>query len=62
MTPLQKTVHYLIIAEFGITFLSFVIAVLSFVNIKPDLSHFVDDYSIFNERKEEICDRQDSSK
>ena len=50
MTPLQKFVHYLVIADFCI-------AVFSFVNLKPDLSRFLDDHSILNERKEEICDR-----
>ncbi len=48
MTPLQKFVHYLIIADFCI-------AVFSFVNVKPDLSHIVDDHSTLNEKKEIIC-------
>ncbi len=34
MTPLQTFVHYLII-------LGFVMDLFSFVNVKPDLSHFV---------------------
>ncbi|MDJ0581903.1 hypothetical protein [Crocosphaera sp.] len=52
MTPLQKFVHYLVIADFFL-------ALFSFVNVKPDLSYFIDDHSILNERKEEICDRKE---
>ncbi|MGK7880866.1 MAG: hypothetical protein AB4060_12300 [Crocosphaera sp.] len=49
MTPLQTFVHYLMIA-------SFLLDLFSFINLKPDLSHFVNQLTL-NEKVCEMCDR-----
>ncbi|MDJ0728735.1 MAG: hypothetical protein QNJ33_01965 [Crocosphaera sp.] len=48
MTPLQKLVHYLMIA-------SFLLDLFSFINIKPNLSRVIEQLAL-NERKCEMCD------